>query len=179
MLCGSLRSWSTTRQLLDAALGPLSDDVRIIRPGYVRTLPMYDADLDSDRPPVVVEAARSHVRSTDGIVIATPEYNDGLPGGLKNWLDWVSRPKRTNVLIDRPVAVLGASANAKGARATVTWLRHVLGVLGARVVGDAVAVPNVGEALQPDGTLIPAAATDVAALIDALLEEARKQEHAP
>ncbi len=171
-LSGSLRAESSTRRLLDAALRSLPDDYVVARPEYVRTLPLYDADSDGEHAPEPVLRARDDVRSAAGLVIATPEYNQGLPGGLKNWLDWVSRPKRSTVLIDTPIAVIGASLNARGAARTVTWLRHVLEVLGAVVVGEEVAIPHADEAVDESGHLVGHAADEVTGLLEALVKAA-------
>lgn len=169
-VAGSLRAESSTRRLLDAAMRSLPSGYVVERPAYLRTLPMYDADIDGEHSPDEVLRARDDIRTSAGLVIATPEYNQGLPGGLKNWLDWVSRPKRSTVLIDTPVAVIGASLNARGGARTVTWLRQVLGVLGAVVVGEEVAIPHADEAVDDAGRLTGRAADEIDALLEALVK---------
>jgi chromate reductase, NAD(P)H dehydrogenase (quinone) len=151
LVAGSLRHGGYTTRLLQYTAALLhravtsSDDVR--------TLPMYNADLDGEGATATVTAARQRVTESAGLLIATPQYNGTIPGGLKNWLDWMSRPFRAHVLIGKPIAVLGASPGSGGALPAVTWLRTTLESLGAVVVGDLVAIPNVVEQFDEHDTL--------------------------
>jgi chromate reductase len=73
------------------------------------TLPLYNQDVDGEAPPAPVAALRGSIGDADGLVIATPEYNYGIPGVLKNALDWASRPYGQSKLTGKPVLTMSAS----------------------------------------------------------------------
>ena len=77
-----------------------------------------------------VAASEAAIAGADAILISTPEYNSSIPGQLKNAIDWASRPHATNVLRNKPVAVIGASTGAFGAVWSQAELRKVLGASG-------------------------------------------------
>ena len=87
------------------------------------------------------------------MLFATPEYNSSIPGVLKNAVDWASRPLATNVLRNKPVAVIGASTGMFGAVWAQAELRKVLGAAGARVTDVELAVGHAHEHLDPTGHL--------------------------
>ena len=91
-------------------------------------VPPFDEDLEgsSGGGPAAVRRLRDRVRSADGVLIATPEYNWSIPGVLKNALDWLSRPAPDEVLVAKPVAVVGATGGAWGTRLAQATLRQVL-----------------------------------------------------
>ena len=80
----------------------------------IANLPLYNADLDHGEGPDPVKQYREAIQKTDGIIIISPEYNSGIPGVLKNALDWASTPTKTAVLIHKPAGVIGATPGAKG-----------------------------------------------------------------
>ncbi|HWM55666.1 MAG TPA: NAD(P)H-dependent oxidoreductase, partial [Solirubrobacterales bacterium] len=88
------------------------------------------------------------------VLISTPEYNASLPGGLKNALDWASRPFPDNVLRDKPCAVIGASTGLFGAVWAQAELRKVLASTGARVIDLELPVAKAHEAFDARGALI-------------------------
>ena len=92
-------------------------------------------------------------QGSDAVLIATPEYNGSIPGGLKNALDWVSRPFATNVLRNKPVAVVGASTGLFGAVRAQAELRKVLTTIGADVLEAGLSVFNAREAFDAVGRL--------------------------
>ena len=116
-ICGSLRTHSMNRALLHAAREMIGDDGRldILE---IRDLPLYDADQDVEsRRPRSVTAIRAAVAGSDGLLIATPEYNHAVPGCLANAFDWLSRPHTTSPLAWLPTGVISASpASTGGAR---------------------------------------------------------------
>jgi chromate reductase len=122
-IAGSLRSGSYNRRLLEAAAGCAPDGMSLVVYGDLATIPPFDEDLESDTPPSVRQL-RERVRSADGVLIATPEYNQSLPGVLKNAIDWLSRGDE--VLAGKPVAVIGATPGRWGTRLAQSALRHVL-----------------------------------------------------
>lgn len=152
LINGSLRAESFTTKLLSVAGSLLPDGYKVEAFDAVRALPYYNADLDTvdperDAPDETVAAVRAKVAQADGLIIATPEYNGTVPGGLKNAVDWLSRPRGAHAFEAMPVAVLGAAPNPKGAAKAVDWLRTVLDAVGATVVGAPVAVGSVAERL--------------------------------
>jgi len=136
-LAGSLRRASWNRRLLQAAasLAPAGVEAEVY--DALATVPLFDEDLERAEPegPPGVRALRIAIAASDGLVIATPEYNHALPGVLKNALDWLSRESpHGEVLTERPVAVLGASSGPWGTRLAQASLRQVLHTCGALVM---------------------------------------------
>src|SRR5690349_1113327 len=108
-ISGSLRAGSLNSALLRAAARRLPAGAELVEFERLREIPPYDADLEEEGVPTIVEELREAVRSADAVLIATPEYNHSLPGQLKNALDWVSRPAGESALRGVPSAVIGAS----------------------------------------------------------------------
>jgi chromate reductase, NAD(P)H dehydrogenase (quinone) len=108
-IAGSLRAGSYNRALLRAAQeeAPQGMEVQLYDIG---PLPFYNADVEARGDPESVAAFKAAIRAADGLLIATPEYNHGVPGVLKNALDWASRPHRASPLDCKPVAIMGATA---------------------------------------------------------------------
>lgn len=166
---GSLRAGSHTTRLLELAATLLPDSVVAERPELIRDLPHYDADLDGERAPETVRIARQRAADAAGLIISTPEYNGSIPGGLKDWLDWVTRPAREHVLVGKPVVVIGAAPNSKGAVKAVTWLHSTLAAIGVAVVGEPVAIPGIADLFDDDGRLPDEIEAELAAVVDALV----------
>jgi chromate reductase len=108
-LAGSLRAGSYNRALLRAAQEEAPDGMEI-QIYDIATVPFYNADVEAVGDPAPVVAFKTAIRAADALLIATPEYNHGIPGVLKNALDWASRPHRAAPLECKPVAVMGATA---------------------------------------------------------------------
>jgi len=136
-LAGSLRRDSWNRRLLNAAVSQAPSTLALTVCADLAAVPLFDEDLEQHDPagPVGVQALRAAIVAADGLVIATPEYNHSLPGVLKNALDWLSRESPLGeVLVDKPTAVLGASAGPWGTRLAQAGLRQVLHSCGALVM---------------------------------------------
>jgi chromate reductase len=155
---GSLRADSYNTKLLRAAADAASEgvEVELYDPAGIADLPLYDQDLDEGDEPESVERLRRDWDEADAILFATPEYNGSVPGGLKNAVDWASRPVREAALTNKTVAVIGASPGQFGAMWAQADLRKILGVAGARVVGDELPVTRVHEKFDHDGRLVDA-----------------------
>ena len=123
-ICGSIRAGSYNRLLLRAAQRLVPEGTCEI--AGVGELPLFDEDLEALGDPEPVAALKERVRGSDAVLIATPEYNWGVPGPLKNAFDWISRPVATNVLKRKPVAVLGASTGPWGTVRAQLALRQSL-----------------------------------------------------
>ena len=119
----------------------------------LREIPPYDGDEDTDNAPEAVARIRAAVAGADAVFFTTPEYNHSIPGVLKNAVDWLSRPLATNVLRNKPVAVIGASTGMFGAVWAQAELRKVLGATGARVVEGEVAVGHAMDRFDDTGRL--------------------------
>ena len=113
--------------------------------GELAEIPPFNPDTDP--APTAVEAFRSSVKSADGIVFATPEYAFGLPGSLKNALDWLVG---SGELYEKPVVVTSAAPGASAARNARADLERTLRAQGARVLAsETIAVPTAGAARRP------------------------------
>jgi chromate reductase len=151
-LSGSLRRGSHNRRLLRAAGASLPPGAVLVEWDGLAGLPVFDEDQEGAPPPPVREFLAA-VEEADAILIATPEYNSSLPGGLKNALDWASRPFPDNVLRDKPAAVTGASTGLFGAVWAQAEVRKVLKASGARVVESELPVGMADSAFAEDGRL--------------------------
>src|ERR1700736_1886406 len=110
-ISGSLRRDSHNRRLLRAAAGLLPPEAELVLFEGLKAIPPFDED-DEPTPALAVERWRAAIGDADALLFATPEYNSSIPGQLKNAIDWASRPVATNVLRNKPVAVIGASTGA-------------------------------------------------------------------
>jgi chromate reductase len=151
---GSLRPDSWNTKLLRAAEELLPPGVEFELYENLKAVPPYDEEDDRDPAPAGAADFRTALARADGVLIATPEYNSSVPGQLKNALDWASRPLVTNVMRNKPVAVVGASTGAFGAVWAQAELRKVLASMGARVVEGDVAVGHAPTRFDEEGTLV-------------------------
>jgi NAD(P)H-dependent FMN reductase len=126
-LGGSLREASKNRALLHeaAALAPAGTELDLSQLVVIGSLPLFNQDiLERDGFPAGVAELKDALRAADGLLIATPEYNWGIPGFLKNAIDWASRPASDipHVFGDLPVALIGAGGGAGTRFAQNAWL---------------------------------------------------------
>jgi chromate reductase len=156
-LAGSLRRHSWNRLLLLAAAAQAPASLQLELYDALAAVPLFDEDLESRDPagPAGVQALRAAVAAADGVVIATPEYNQAIPGVLKNALDWLSRESPVGeVLAGKPVAVLGASSGPWGTRLAQASVRQVLHTCGALVMpAPSLFVARAAERFDAAGTL--------------------------
>jgi chromate reductase len=151
---GSLRESSYNTSLLRAALEAAPDGVELELWDGIGELPFYDQDLEGDDVPEPVRRLREDWADADAILFSTPEYNGSVPGGLKNAIDWASRPRLDAVLRNKPVAVVGASTGQFGALWAQQDLKRILGIAGARVVGTEIPVGRAEERFDAEGRLL-------------------------
>jgi chromate reductase len=178
-ISGSLRRESLNTRLLRAAaeLAPPGVEVELLDPSVIKELPLYDADDDGVTPPVEARRLRGSIRLADAVLISTPEYNGTIPGGLKNAIDWASRPRNEAPLAHKPVAVVGASTGAFGAVWAQAELRKVLAAIGARVVEGEVTVGHAPTRFDGDGTLVDEDLHEqLGEVVDALVSAVAKRE---
>jgi chromate reductase len=152
-ISGSLRRDSCNTKLLRAASDLLPAGVELELWDGLKAVPPYDEDDDGEPAPAPVTRLRAAIAGADAVLVAAPEYNSSVPGQLKNALDWVSRPFATNVLRNKPVAVVGASSGAFGAVWSQAELRKVLATIGARVVERDLAVGHAPARFDQAGRL--------------------------
>lgn len=112
-ISGSLRQASFNTTLLEAARRCLPDEVSW-EFGAIGDLPLYNEEIDGAGKPAAVQQLLDQVAAADGLIIASPEYNYGVPGGLKNAIDWLSRPAYNSVLLHKPVLIMSASLSPVG-----------------------------------------------------------------
>ena len=156
-ISGSLRAGSFNTALLRAAQELAPADLRL-ELATLHGIPLYDGDLEQrEGLPDAVVALKEKVLACDGLLLATPEYNNGIPGVFKNAIDWLSRPASgiPGLFGGRPVALLGASAGGFGTiLAQDAWL-PVLRTLGTRFwSGGRLLVSRAGQAFDADGRLV-------------------------
>lgn len=130
---GSLRRGSFNRALLRAAVG-LAPPELAIDTWPLDAVPLYDGDVEAQGLPEAVHGLREAVAAADGLLIATPEYNHGVPGVVKNAVDWLSRPPKPHALESKPVGLMGATPGRFGTRAAQYQLRQALTPLNAFVM---------------------------------------------
>ncbi|WP_157017916.1 NADPH-dependent FMN reductase [Mesorhizobium xinjiangense] len=126
---GSLAKQSINRKLSKALIGLAPEQLTFEEIGF-GDLPLYSYDYDADFPPVA-RAFKDAIVSCDALLFVTPEYNRSIPGGLKNAIDWASRPYGTNAFTRKPSAVIGTSPGAIGTAIAQQQLRSVLGFCNA------------------------------------------------
>jgi chromate reductase len=153
-LAGSLRTGSFNRQLLAAAAHELPANVTLQIWDGLERVPPFNEDLELGPEPVGVAALRRVLNEADAVLIATPEYNGSIPGQLKNALDWASRPRGAAVLEGKQVATISASPSHRGGAGAQADLRKVLGVIGAELRGEEIAVPRIDEQFDERGGLL-------------------------
>ena len=151
-ISGSLRRGSHNRRLLRAAGDTLPPGAHLVEWDGLGGLPIFDEDLENS-PPAAVQHLLDAIEEADALLIATPEYNASVPGGLKNALDWASRPFPDNVLRDKPAAVIGASTGLFGAVWAQAEVRKVLNASGAHVLESELPVGMADGAFDEDGGL--------------------------
>ncbi|MGQ0620566.1 MAG: NADPH-dependent FMN reductase [Panacagrimonas sp.] len=155
-LSGSLRQGSYNTALLRAA-ATMTEGRFELELASIRGIPLYDGDREAaEGIPDAVAELKARVVACDGLILATPEYNNGIPGAFKNALDWLSRPPAdtAKVFADLPVALIGATPGGFGTiLAHDHWL-PVLRALGTRPwFGGRLLVARAGKLFDGAGEL--------------------------
>jgi chromate reductase len=143
-LTGSLRRNSYSTAVLRALQNALAPEVSLVL--REPRLPLYNEDEDGDAAGQEVRLFRQAIAASDGVVIVTPEYNHGIPGVLKNALDWASRPLGAAALANKPVVVMSVSPAFTGGVRAQAHVHDTLLAMGARIVGGPqIVINNVAE----------------------------------
>lgn len=155
-LSGSLRRGSFNTALVRAAAALAPEDVEI-EPATPAGIPLYDGDAEAEHGiPEAVTALKDRIAAADGLLLATPEYNNAMPGVLKNAVDWLSRPPKDipRVFRDRPVAVIGASPSGFGTTlAQSSWLPVIRALRMRPWFGGRLMLSRARDAFADDGAL--------------------------
>jgi chromate reductase, NAD(P)H dehydrogenase (quinone) len=168
-IAGSLRQGSLNRGLLRAADRVLPDDTKL-EVAHISDLPIYNWDVEQEHGfPEPVRRFRDQIVAADALLIATPEYNNSIPGALKNAIDWASRGGLESPMTRMPAAIMGAAGRLGSVRAQM-HLRTILQHNDLQVVQK----PEVlvaGRASFEDGELVDERYLDqIRRLLAALLE---------
>ena len=165
---GSLRAGSYNRSLLREAERVAPAGVELVL-HELHDIPLYDGDVEAAGDPPAVAAFKDAIRDADALLIATPEYNRGVPGGLKNALDWASRPPFGSPLAGKPVAMMGAGGR-RGTAGAQAQLRDALAFPRAQVLEQSVLVPMAWEHFDEHGRLVDDGVTrQIESLLHALV----------
>jgi chromate reductase, NAD(P)H dehydrogenase (quinone) len=162
-LCGSLRRGSFNLMLLRAAMAAMPAG-STIQPESIRDIPLYDGDVETEQGiPAPVQQLKDRIAAADGVLIVTPEYNNSMPGVLKNAIDWLSRPPADipRVFRGRPVAIMGATPGPGGtALSQASWL-PVVRTLGMRPWFEGrVLISGAGKVFDAEGRVTDPATQD-------------------
>jgi chromate reductase, NAD(P)H dehydrogenase (quinone) len=122
---GSLAKASLNRLLSKALIRLAPPGIQMVEIPF-KDLPLYSPDYEADYP-AVAKALKDAIASADAVLFITPEYNRSIPGGLKNAIDWASRPYGKNSFSRKPSAVIGTSPGALGTAIAQQHLRSLLG----------------------------------------------------
>ena len=122
-VAGSLRRGSLNRALLGAAI-KLAPAGLTIDAFDLADVPLYNGDVEAAGDPAGVTAFKNAIRAADAVLFVTPEYNHGVPGVMKNAVDWASRPARDAALSGKPVGIIGASPGQVGTARGQSQLRQ-------------------------------------------------------
>jgi len=166
---GSLRRASYNRGLIRAAVELAPSGVTVETYG-LGEIPLYNQDVEDAGEPAAVVAFKEAIARADALLVATPEYNHGVPGVLKNAIDWASRPRATSPLRDKAVAVMGASPGKGSTARAQAQLRDAFVFTGACVMPlPELLIGGAGGLFDRDGNLMDVAVrTSVVEIIEAL-----------
>ena len=141
-LVGSLRSGSLNRAAAVHARSFLGDDADVTTPDLGK-IPLYNQDLEENGSLEVVTELQSEVARSDIVVIFSPEYNYGIPGPLKNAIDWLSRPFGAGSLIGRAVGIVSVSPSSRGGENVREQLLQTCEILSDRTCGITLGIGGV------------------------------------
>jgi chromate reductase len=177
-LSGSIRKASTNTIIL-RSLAERLDGKASMTVFPLNEVPIYNGDLDGEHLPEAVRALKAAITEADGLILCTPEYNHGMPGMLKNALDWASRPVFISPLKNKPVLLMTSSPGyVGGARAHAQMQETLASTLARVVLRPQVVIAGVNNKIA-DGKLTDAATIDFCLqAIDDLLIEIRRPANA-
>ena len=150
-ISGSLRERSFNTALLRAAAGLAPANVEVELYGGLASLPHFNPDLDVDPAPAPVADLRARLAACNGVIVCSPEYAHGVPGSLKNALDWIVS---SGEFTDKPTLLINASPSFMGASLAQANLVEILRVMGAKLPdASVISVASVSRKVGADGAL--------------------------
>lgn len=156
-ISGSLRAAANTRVVLAAALAAIRSHAEAAGASVefdiyegIGDLPIFNEEIERPVPDAVLDL-RERIAAADAVLIATPEYNASIPGGIKNAIDWASRPAGETVLADKPTAVIANSNSPFGGTWAGEHLRRAVTFAGGTVIDDELAIGQVLSHFDEDG----------------------------
>lgn len=176
-ISGSLRAAANTRVVMAAALEAIRDEAekrgrKLEVDVYegIGDLPVFNEEIENPVPEPVAELRR-RIDDADALLLVTPEYNASIPGGLKNAIDWASRPAGETVLADKPTAVIANSNSPFGGTWAGEHLRRAVTFAGGTVIDDELAIGQVLSHFDEDGDADEETAAKLAETAAKLLDE--------
>jgi chromate reductase, NAD(P)H dehydrogenase (quinone) len=149
-ICGSLRRASLNRALL-AVVGETLPEGAVLRPWESLDFPIFNSDVGE---PTAITDLKRAIAESDGVVFAVPEYNYSIPGGLKNALDWLSRPMPESPLRGKPCGLIGAASGMSGTIRAQTHMRQILVFSDSPCLSQPeVLIPRAQDRFDPAGRL--------------------------
>lgn len=124
-------------------VAPEGIDVQVVT---LHNIPFFNQDLEEPQPPAAVRAFCDLVERADGVLVATPQYNRSYPGVLKNAFDWISRPAAARPLVDKPVAIMGATIGPSATAMAREKLTELLEVCKCKIMTE----PQIGLTFSAD-----------------------------
>ncbi len=165
-LSGSLRAGSSNAALLRAAIALAPPSLSIVfEEQAIGALPHFNPDLDTDEPPPAVRAFRAQLADARGVIVCSPEYAHGIPGALKDALDWIVS---SGELMDKPVLLLNASP--AGCQFAQAALAETLTVMSAVVLPASLTAPFLRRKLDGLAPLEPAAEAALKVSLESLAD---------
>ncbi|MFC5404699.1 NADPH-dependent FMN reductase [Cohnella soli] len=150
-ISGSLRQKSSNSALVNAIIALAPENMKFTIYGELGELPHFNPDLDVEEGPAPVEGLRTQLKDADGVLICTPEYGNGVPGVLKNALDWVVS---SGEFMNKPTAVISASPSPMGGDKAHASLLLTLNMIHAEIVdGGTLMIPHITLKLNKEGVI--------------------------
>jgi chromate reductase, NAD(P)H dehydrogenase (quinone) len=174
---GSLRTGSWNAALLRLAQERAPAGVRVDIWDGLRHVPPFSEDHEGEVVPAPVDELRSAIAAADALLVATPEYNGGAPGQLKNAIDWASRPYGIAAVVGKPAGVISASTGSFGGRWAQEEVRKALRLSGAAVLGEGLAVGKAAERLAETGEADPEILAGIDDVLERLVTAIAEQQH--
>ncbi|GAB4034730.1 NADPH-dependent FMN reductase [Spirosoma jeollabukense] len=174
-ISGSLRAASTNTSLLRAAAELAPDNVTVTLYDGLDDLPHFSPERDKENTSEPVNRLRTLLREADAILFCTPEYIHGMPGVLKNMLDWIAS---SGEFVDKPVGVISASPSDMGGSRAHAALVYTLGVLTAKLPEDALLIiPFVRQRVDAEGRITdPILIQEVRGVLTSLVKAVASQQ---
>lgn len=166
IIVGSLREASINKILVSNLEVLAPDGTEFIQTDI--NLPLYNQDLESNYPEKAL-ALKNTIKSADGVLIVTPEYNRSFSGVIKNAIDWASRPYSDNAFSGKPIGIVGASYGQTGTAQAQLHMRNVMLYLNTKIMGQPELYIQSSRTFDEKGIVIEASREHLQKYIDALI----------